>query len=700
MVSPPGPGGVSHAWDGRCGRREKHLKTTNLLDPNKSFVRPIFNMEVGVTTARDDPEITLEFANSEKFVEVDASADDLESDGLTELELCAQYCRACTVSVQRLFHVRSLGEVCKRALLQGREAFPLDLIEDLAQDDDSEVRQIVAEQLDILVEAFKETRDWHEEDVATGLLYVAFLLVEDDVDGVVTAAESAVVTVATLMDTPEQQELLLTQIANLSTGEEEEIRVSGAKIVGALASVVGANAAAEHLTSMLGVLAQDESLHVREVTARTLVQVAEVMDDDEAEDMLLPLFCSLVRDPVWSVRRVCAENLVALSKCISRGTFERLVTELFESLANDVSFQVRSASLEKLGPLIAELGTANTSASLVDRFVSMAESSDGGQGVDLKLACAFNMPGVAYTIGRERWHEIKVAYDMLAHSVNWRVRRSLACSLHEMARILGEVMSEMDLLPIFEEMLGDTDEVSIGVVGNLTKFMSELSPAARLPHLDLLSDLGFTDAAYMIGNWRLRAAMAEQLGALSGILPPHANEKTLLPLLLRLLKDPAYAVRAKTIEAAGVVLQNTVGGSSGSATWRMGQVGGTVAELKLMATNPCWVDRQAYVQICRAFIGVVDASVVMDELLPLMLMIIDDAVPNVRRELATTLAIFQAHPAYAGLPDLRDALLTLRTDPDADVCQTVHSMCTAIEDFEQYRPRDEFTTGLRTTPLK
>ena len=63
------------------------------------------------------------------------------------------------------------------------------------------------------------------------------------------------------------------------------------------------------------------------------------------------------------------------------------------------------------------------------------------------------------------------------------------------------------------------------------------------------------------------------------------------------------------------------------------QPGGVLAEMKLMATNPRWVDRQAYVQICGAFVGVVDRGVV-DELLPLLLMMVDDHVPNVRCELA------------------------------------------------------------------
>ena len=190
----------------------------------------------------DEPEL-LQFA-TERYVEAEASAVDLETDGLTDLQLCAQYCRECTVSVQRMFHVRSLGRVCADALRVGAEPFPLDLLEDLAQDDDSEVRQSVAEQLGVLTNAIKISRRKQEDDLALGLLNVAFLLVEDDSDGVVAAAEDATATVATLCTTGEERAFLISRVEELCRCEEEEIRISGSKIAGELAEVLGAIGAA------------------------------------------------------------------------------------------------------------------------------------------------------------------------------------------------------------------------------------------------------------------------------------------------------------------------------------------------------------------------------------------------------------------------------------------------------------------------
>ena len=293
---------------------------------------------------------------NEKYVdEAKSAADEYAADGLTELELCAQYCRSCTVSVQRHFHVRSLGDVCRRAMRVGEETFPLDLVEELAQDDDGDVRQLVAEQLGVLADALRESRTRQEDEVYTGLLCVAFLLVEDDVDGVVSAAEHAVASVAGLLEGHDARELLLTQIANLATCEEEEIRVSGARILGSLAKVLGPEVFASRLAPLLVTLAGDDQFQVRGRRARGRRGRRRGAERGRR--------ATLVRRSRRSRATTCgpcgAPSRRRSSRC-PRVTMAclPLVADLFESLANDVSYQVRAAMLEHLGPLISALGGA------------------------------------------------------------------------------------------------------------------------------------------------------------------------------------------------------------------------------------------------------------------------------------------------------------------------------------------------------
>lgn len=64
--------------------------------------------------------------------------------------------------------------------------------------------------------------------------------------------------------------------------------------------------------------------------------------------------------------------------------------------------------------------------------------------------CAFCFPAVLQTIGVTRWPEVRELYHALVLSRSNKVKQTLACSLHEVARILGDPLSgTASVLPYF-----------------------------------------------------------------------------------------------------------------------------------------------------------------------------------------------------------------------------------------------------------
>ena len=91
---------------------------------------------------------------------------------------------------------------------------------------------------------------------------------------------------------------------------------------------------------------------------------------------------------------------------------------------------------------------------LVDHYVSMIDPSRA-QTVDNEIArhCAYSLPAVALTLGRSNWPLLKDTYEALASDMQWKVRRTLASSIHELGIILGEDAAGQDLIPIFNGFL-------------------------------------------------------------------------------------------------------------------------------------------------------------------------------------------------------------------------------------------------------
>ncbi|ERE71079.1 serine/threonine-protein phosphatase 4 regulatory subunit 1-like protein [Cricetulus griseus] len=246
---------------------------------------------------------------------------------------------------------------------------------------------------------------------------------------------------------------------------------------------------------------------------------------------------------------------------------------------------------------------------LLDQFVSMTDPARA-QTVDMDIAkhCAYSLPGVALTLGRQNWHCLKDTFETLASDGQWKVRRTLAFSIHELAVILGDQLTAADLVPIFNGFLKDLDEVRVGVLKHLYDFLKLLHKDKRRAHLRQLQEFVVTDNSR---NWRFRYELADFIQEL----------------------------------------------------------------ISRFRHCPKWVGRQAFACICQAVVS--EDSVPVDQfvehLLPSLLSLASDPVPNVRVLLAKALWQTLLEKAYfrnAGdhhLEVVEETLLALQSDPDQDV---------------------------------
>jgi serine/threonine-protein phosphatase 4 regulatory subunit 1 len=71
-----------------------------------------------------------------------------------------------------------------------------------------------------------------------------------------------------------------------------------------------------------------------------------------------------------------------------------------------------------------------------------------------------------------------------------KIRKPLACSLHEIARIIGPERSEKDLIGILENILKDQDdEVKYGAIKNLSNFLTVFEHEKRDNLIDVFLQL-------------------------------------------------------------------------------------------------------------------------------------------------------------------------------------------------------------------
>ena len=132
------------------------------------------------------------------------------------------------------------------------------------------------------------------------------------------------------------------------------------------------------------------------------------------------------------------------------------------------------------------------------------------------------------------------------------MRQTLAYSIHELAIILGTEYTQADLVPIFDSYIKDVDEVRIGIVANLTKFLRVLSIGYRQTYMPKLNDFLKMDNQR---NWRFRNELGLQIAQFCELFPSDYLAEYVQPVAFTLALDKVAEVRNTAIKALVEVLR-------------------------------------------------------------------------------------------------------------------------------------------------
>ncbi|XP_056377542.1 serine/threonine-protein phosphatase 4 regulatory subunit 1 isoform X2 [Hyla sarda] len=320
---------------------------------------------------------------------------------------------------------------------------------------------------------------------------------------------------------------------------------------------------------------------------------------------------------------------------------------------------------------------------LLDQYLSMTDPSRA-QTVDTEIAkhCAYSIPGVALTLGRQNWHCLRDTYETLAADMQWKVRRTLAFSIHELALILGDSLTAADLLPIFNGFLKDLDEVRIGVLKHLYDFLKLLQPDKRREYLYQLQEFLVTDNCR---NWRFRAELAEQLILLLELYSARDVYDYLLPIALTLCGDKVSSVRWISYKLVSEMVKKFY--LDPTPTLALDLMNKLVEQF---CRSPKWSGRQTFVFICQGLIE--DDCLPMEQfamyLMPHLLQLASDRVPNVRVLLAKTLKQTLLEKEYfltsanTHQEAVEQTIVALQMDYDKDVkyFASIHPASTKLAD--------------------
>ncbi|KAJ7046670.1 armadillo-type protein [Mycena alexandri] len=332
-------------------------------------------------------------------------------------------------------------------------------------------------------------------------------------------------------------------------------------------------------------VSHDPVYWVRREASYALGALAKVVPDEVVVCSLIPMFDHLRRDSQWHVRHSALFALPAILSRLSPAHRRTLALDAIIPLSIDDSQPVRSGALESLGEVLFTFheDDGGPPEELVQLFLGRREDKrvrDGQQAAQDRdqilsslfgrpvpqhsasraesplssfytdparpLICAFNYPAVALTLGRARWGELRQVYLEIADNREVAVRRSLAASLGELAKIIGEENAERDLMGVWwDAVRSEEEEVREKALECVEAFVAALG---KEPRIAVVGGLLTIWQEGVFRGWRERKGIA---GTLTGLAASVGRDipAVLRGLLKKALEDGVAAVREAAVSA-------------------------------------------------------------------------------------------------------------------------------------------------------
>ena len=320
---------------------------------------------------------------------------------------------------------------------------------------------------------------------------------------------------------------------------------------------------------------------------------------------------------------------------------------------------MRNGAFEVLGPLLHVLGQELITRELLHFFTAIPHMSSSVVDVaEVNYHCAFNLPAVLLTIGPQHWDELLPCFLQLTKDTKFPVRRTLACSLHELGHILGPQLTLQHVVPVMDAYLKDSaSEVKGGIVKTFACLLRCLPPERREEYVEVLWDIQKQRA-----EWRWRYMWAKQLPAFNLLFTTDTTASTLIPLTFSLCRDSVSIVRLTAARAVGSLVKRLLTDSSQG-------LHAAISACKAFANGNTYMERQLFVHMCEGLVELIPPALFIDEFLPVVCALTADPIKNVRIALAAFFsALCAKHPQFgAEREDVRAMMDKLRQDTDRDV---------------------------------
>ncbi|EGV64129.1 protein phosphatase 2A structural subunit [Yamadazyma tenuis] len=540
----------------------------------------------------------------------------------------------------------------------------LPFLNDVAQDDEEEVFAVLATKLGDFIPLIGGHQNC--EPLIQILLHLA--PIEEPI--VRDKAIASLNNISTELTNEEVFEIFLPIIRDLSQGNWFSKRIASCGLYKSVVVRVEAPVRQELLALFLKLVTDDGPM-VRRSAATNLPAIINKLTDFTGIDandpnkvtnkdweIISQMFQSLINDDQDSVKFLSIDVLISILEYFQKiqdqsHNSDFLVNSL--KLMSDESWRVRYTAADRFNRIAENFGNEEAKLTkLIEPFISLMKDNEG----EVRKAIAKQLPAFCKSLNKYEalkptiLNKILPVVNELSQDPQENVRSSLALNITELSSILSKQSTIDKLLPIFLNMLKDEfPDVRLNIISNLS-IVNEtiginLLTTSLLPAItELAQD----------SKWRVRLAIIEYIPKLADQLGEEFFNKELLTLCLSWLWDSVYAIREASVKNLRKITE--IFGSAWADKYIIDKLVSIKNNTHSSTLNnndnnddtihddndndeinidfASFIIRITCVFALNELIPVLDHQIITEKVLPFLNDLIDDKVPNIRFNLATS----------------------------------------------------------------
>lgn len=399
---------------------------------------------------------------------------------------------------------------------------------------------------------------------------------------------------------------------------------------------------------MFSLLCSDPSPIVRRAAFTNLGKFASVMDLDSVKRDIVPSFRVLSQDEQDSVRLIAVDNFLILAKVVGAEQSAVLIVPIIRSCVSDKSWRVRYLVADRFSDICGAISRDLIHSEMANHFVRLLRDSEP----EVRTAATLRIATVCALMSSANVVAVVLPeIGRLSADPSQQVRAALSTVVTALAPLIGRDAAAEHLVPRLLDLLKDEfHEVRLNVISRMS-FATEVIGGERLAESLLPAVVRLAEDK----QWRVRLAMIENVSSLAKLL----GIEKILPSCLSWLGDSVFAVREMAI--ANIKKLTTQFGSEWAKT-------SLLPKVFEISKHQNYLHRMTVLFAASALCSVLPRGVVTEVVLPVVVGMANDKVPNVRFNVAKTLAAFVPHLDVAVVrSQVKMCLEKLRSDSDADV---------------------------------